>query len=161
MHKPGSLRDTLVAALARHKLNDDPARLHMAIVNGRPRALARAGGPAFEFAYTLRLTLLDFAGDPAEVIFPLLFWIQRWQHELLQNHDKARDGIEIELDLLDNKKVDVMIDLPLTERVRLNGDGVIEYPEEPIPPAFETGAPLHRVYADGEILGACAHQVEG
>ena len=158
MHKPAALRAVLTEALGAHDIARNPDRLHMSITSGRPVTAGRPGtNAAMEFRYTLRLTLLDFAGKPEEVIFPILGWINRWQHELIQA-PPGGPAMDIEVEFLDAGKVDLLIDLPLTETVRQLPGGAFEWLEEPPPFAFETAEPLHRVLDEGGgLIARCDH----
>jgi hypothetical protein len=82
MYKPQSLRDHItrqVPALAR-----DPDKLSLFIKDGR---LASSGTQSlsFEYAYTLEITVLDYAGHPDTVFVPVLQWLKVHQRELFDN----------------------------------------------------------------------------
>lgn len=163
MNKPRSLHNALTAALdARHHLSARPADFHMKIVNLSPQASGRLGS-GFVYKYTLALGLLDFAGDTSEVTVPLMRWIERWQHNLLNDPQ----AFNMEVDFLADKLVDILIRLDLTETVRFqprpDGSGVdLHFAEEPLPMALEEAAPLHAVYLDDELIAHCdAHPGAG
>lgn len=146
MHKPDSLRAALTAAIP--DLRDSPERLAMFIDKGSLRATA-VPGLSFEYRYKLQLLLLDFAGHPDQVMVPLLAWLFVHQNELLANHDRNKDGISFEAELLDKARVDLQITLALTERVKVTTqpDGSLRaehLPEPPIEQGYldETGAPI-------------------
>ncbi|MBO9500760.1 phage tail protein [Brevundimonas sp. A19_0] len=159
MKKPNSLRAYLSESLdPRHGLKTDPYRLHMVATDLGIFASARPG-QAFEYRYTLELALLDFAGDPAEITVPLMLWIQRWQHDLISSPEATARGINLTVEMLSPDKVDVHIDLKLTESYRIEarpgGGHDVVYLEPPAPLAFADGPPLHIVYLDGAVIARC------
>jgi hypothetical protein len=80
------------------------------------------------------LVLVDFAGDLAAVSIPVLDWVRIHQPELMSNLDKANEAIKFEAEIKTNDKVDLGIELALTERVIVKRDGgnlSIDYPAEP------------------------------
>ena len=132
MNKPDSLRNHLLAAVP--ELHKNPDRLLVFIDNGTVPSTA-AVGLSFEYAYTLNVILTDFAGHPDALMIPLLAWLLVNQHELIANLEKGKDAIKFEADILDNSKVDLSIELPLTERVivKKQDDGTLQvsHPDEP------------------------------
>ncbi len=152
MNKPDSLRNHLLAAVP--ALRNDPDRLLVFIDNGTVRSTA-AVGLSFEYAYTLNVILTDFAGHPDALMIPLLAWLMVNQHELLANLEKGKEAIKFEADILDNSKVDLSIELPLTERVIVKklDDGTLQtsHPDEPqLEPYLPAGA--WKLYAGDELL---------
>ncbi len=92
-------------------------------------------GFSFEMSYTLDLVITDYAGD-VDVIGVVLFtWIAENQPELMANHEKGKQAISFEAELIDNSKYDINFQIPLTERVVVKKlqDGKLElsHPEEP------------------------------
>lgn len=139
MKKPDHLRNYLLNALP--DLSPDQDRLMIFTNKGTLRS-TMAGGYSFEMAYTLDLTITDYAGD-VDVIGVVLFtWIAEHQSELMANHEKAKQAITFETELIDNSKYDLNFQIPLTERVivKKNADGKLElsYPSEPQYTAFES-----------------------
>jgi hypothetical protein len=155
MNKPESLRQQLlsqVPGLAAH-----PDRLMVFIDNGTIRSTA-APGLSFEYAYTLSIILTDYAGHPDAVAIPLLAWLARHQRELLQNLDQVANAITFEADLLDNSKVDLALNLPLTERVivKAQADGSLQVTHPPEPEIEAAYMPREGVVlrsSTGEVLG--------
>lgn len=137
MNKPDSLRNHLLASVP--ELRNDPDRLLVFIDNGTVRSTA-AVGLSFEYAYTLNVMLTDFAGHPDALMIQLLAWLMVNQHELLANLEKGKEAIKFEADILDNSKVDLSIELSLTERVIVKklDDGTLQvsHPGEPQPPTI-------------------------
>ncbi|NWB91604.1 phage tail protein [Pseudomonas agarici] len=132
MNKPASLRAHLLAAVPELRHSND--RLLIFIDNGKVRCTA-AASLSFEYSYDLQVILTDFAGHPDSVMLPLLGWLKVNQSELLENLEKSADGIKFEADLIDKGKVDMSLNLPLTERVVVRtddeGNVTITHPGEP------------------------------
>lgn len=159
MNKPASLRAALTEALdPRHHIRRNPDRLLMTITGLRTLATG-APGHGFEYDYTLEIDLLDFAGDPTEVTVPLLLWVSRYQHQMLATADATTKGMNLTALMLDGGKVDIHIALKLTEHVRYvpreDGGHDVVYRDEPMPMALETGAPLHALFLNGELIARC------
>lgn len=154
MNKPDSLREHLLAAVP--DLARNPERLLMFIDSGKVRCTA-AASLSFEYAYTLQLILTDFAGHPDSVMLPILGWLRVNQSELLVNLDKSAEGLKFEADILDKKKVDLSITLPLTERVivdrQQDGRMSVSHAEEPQYDAYQEQQAV-TLYAGGELLAA-------
>lgn len=132
MKKPDHLRTYLLNTIP--DLSQDQDRLLIFTNNGTLRS-TMASGYSFEMAYTLDLTITDYAGD-VDVIGVVLFtWIAEHQSELMANHEKGKQAITFEAELIDNSKYDINFQIPLTERVvvKKNDDGKLElsYPGEP------------------------------
>lgn len=132
MNKPDQLRRHLLASVS--ELRHNPDRLLVFIDNGKIRCTA-AQPLSFEYIFDLQVIITDFAGHPDSVMLPLLGWLSVNQSELLENLNKAADGIQFEADILDNSKVDMSLTLPLTERVVVGkddqGNTTIRHPGEP------------------------------
>lgn len=132
MNKPESLRQHLHQAIP--ELAKNPDRLLVFIDNGTMRSTS-APGLSFEYAYTLNLIFTDFAGHPDSIAVPLFAWLLVHQNELMANLERAKDSVKFEADILDNKKVDLSITLPLTERVivkpQASGQLSVTHPPEP------------------------------
>jgi hypothetical protein len=151
MLKPGSLRTHLTAAIP--ELRRNPDQLLVFIDQGSLVA-TNAEGLSFEYRYTLRLILTDFAGHPDAVMVPLLVWIGIHQSELLA-HPSLREQIQFEAELVANDKVDLEIKIPLTERVGVHalpegGYNVEHYPEPQ--PEGHLEAEHWEIYAGGELI---------
>lgn len=114
MYKPQSLRNHItrqVPALAR-----DPDKLSLFIKDGR---LASSGTQSlsFEYAYTLEITVLDYAGHPDTVFVPVLQWLKVHQRELFDNPDTNTRAVKFEAEYLNHSAIDLLIHIDLTERV--------------------------------------------
>jgi len=148
MNKPENLRTHLLATIP--ELKHNPDRLLIFIDNGKVRCTA-AASLSFEYSFDLQIILTDYAGHADSVMLPLLGWLSVHQSELLENLNKAADGIKFEADILDNSKVDMSLTLPLTERVVVgkdnHGNTTIRHPGEPqraadfLDPNWIPGAP--------------------
>lgn len=151
MIKPASLREHLKAALP--ELGRNPDKLLVFIDSGNVQSTF-AAGLSFEYSYTLRLILTDFAGHPDAVVVPMLIWLREHQPELLAN-PANRDRIGFEADLLDHGKVDLDIRLPLTESVGVHpraggGYDVEHYPEPQLEAPLE--AEHWQIFLKGELI---------
>ncbi len=116
MLKPASLRAALTAAVPH--LQQNPQALHVFIEAGSLRS-TMAGGLSCEYAYTLSVTLTDYAGHSDALFIPIMAWLRYQQPEMLLNPELMRDGFMFEVDFLGHDKCDIQIKLKLTERVRV------------------------------------------
>lgn len=114
MQKLASLRAHLSAATPH--LRQNPEKLTVFAERGR---LVCAGGSSlsFEYAFTARLVILDFAGHADAVMVPLLAWIRRNQIDIFDNPDRRASAIRFEAELLNQETVDLNIEVDLTEAV--------------------------------------------
>jgi len=111
--KPESLRQTLqmfVPALAA-----DPSKLSIFVDKGR--IAAGAGSLNLEYRYTVNVVVQDYAGDPDDLMVPVLAWIGQHQPELLHRVDQ--EPFRFESELLDADTADVSIYIDLDEAVRV------------------------------------------
>ncbi|MEM5451894.1 phage tail protein [Paraburkholderia guartelaensis] len=134
MNKANSLRRALTAAVP--ALATDPDKLLVFIDAGNIIATS-AQSTSFDYAYTLNVMLLDFAGDGDIVFAALLQWVRANQSDLLTNDELRKAGISFEADQLTQTTVDLSIKLKLTESVLVTTDdaGVqkITHVDEPVP----------------------------
>jgi hypothetical protein len=134
MNKANSLRAALTAAVP--SLATDPDKLLVFIDAGNIIATGAASG-SFDYAYTLNVMLLDFAGDADIVFAALVAWISRNESDLLTNDDMRKNGIAFEADQLTQTTVDLSIKIKLTESVVVGvdeqGAQTIEHVAEPVP----------------------------
>ncbi len=114
MDKPSKLRDTLTKAIP--DLQKNPQNLAIIVVGGR---VIHTGTDSlsWEYRYTLRVVLLDYAGHADAVMAPVLAWMKKNQPETFDDPGKRANAIRFEVDYLSEKAVDLQIDLELTERV--------------------------------------------
>lgn len=65
----------------------------------------------FEYAYKAEITITEYNGSADNVLWPVYAW-------LLDHEPNLRDDqFQFEVDLLDNEGVDILITVPLSERV--------------------------------------------
>jgi hypothetical protein len=166
MLKPDSLRAALVAAVP--ELAKDPERLKIFVDKGR--IASRMGyAPAhpqlsFEYRYRLSILIMDFAGHPDGIIIAMLAWLHVHQPDILQNQARSKEAIVFEADILDDSKVDLSIELELTEAVKVEqrAEGGFEatHVAEPPPiPEFEgvpRWTPLREIYRQGVLICSLA-----
>ncbi|MHA3081396.1 phage tail protein [Acinetobacter sp. ANC 5502] len=155
MQKPQQLKDFLVNSISELKVNPD--RLLVFVDEGHLRSTL-ANGLSFEYAYKLTLILTDYAGDLAAISVPLLDWVRVHQSELLTNLDQVKNAISFEAEILANDKVDLVVQLPLTERVivKQQDDGSlnISYPAEPQYQKAQDSTLVTLYNKDGSVLAA-------
>lgn len=114
MYKPQALRNHItrqVPALAR-----DPDKLSLFVKDGR---LASTGTQSlsFEYAYTLEIAVLDYAGHPDTVFVPVLQWLKVHQRDLFDHPDTQSRAVKFEAEYLNHSAIDLLIHIELTERV--------------------------------------------
>lgn len=114
MLKPASLRDHLTRALP--DLARDPEKLMVLVPEGSIQSTL-TDSLSYEYGYTLRLILLDFATHADAVMAPLLIWLRTHQSDLLDNPEKRAKAIRFSAEFLSTTTMDLVIDLDLTERV--------------------------------------------
>lgn len=152
MYKPSSLKQHLITSVA--QLRPSPDRVLVFMDDGNV-VCSSAAGLSFEYRYTLKLIITDFAGDPDAVFIPLLAWIGEHQRELLDNHDQRQTAIGFDAEVLANDLVDIEISLPLTERVIVkrqeNGTLTITHPAEPQLDAPLPAGNYQLITANGDI----------
>jgi len=114
MRKPVELRAAITAAVADLKRN--PEKLHLFVEEGRVVATG-AKTISFEYQYTLTLLVTDFAESADAITVPVMAWLRANQPELFTNPDRQPDGFKFETDILSHNCVDLLMRIPLTERV--------------------------------------------
>ena len=135
MNKPDSLRRALCDSVP--ELVRNPEHLHIFIDDGR---IIATGAPSlsFEYAYTLKLIVTDFASHPDTIFVPLLAWLSHNQVDLLQNWSNVPDGVVFEADILNETTIDLEIRLKLTESVGVQDAGgvrtITHHDEPPLDP---------------------------
>lgn len=114
MQKLHSLRAHLTAATP--FLATNPDKLSVFVERGRI-VCAGAGSLSFEYAFTARIVILDFAGHADAVMVPLLAWIQRNQVDVFEHPERRASSIRFEAELLNQDTADLSIEVDLTEAV--------------------------------------------
>jgi len=114
MYKPASLRRHMIATVP--DLCASPDKLSILVSQGR---VVCAGGASlsFEYQYTVRLVVLDFAGEADHIMLPLLVWLRTHQREYFDNPEWREQRLRFEAEYLNNTTVDLVVELDLTERV--------------------------------------------
>ncbi|MDO9571182.1 MAG: phage tail protein [Hydrogenophaga sp.] len=114
MYKPASLRRHLAATVP--DLQTNPDKLSIFVRQGRTLC---AGGASlsFEYAYTVQVVVLDFAGEPDHIMLPLLVWLRTHQREYFDNPETRAQALRFEAEYLNASTLDLTIELDLTERV--------------------------------------------
>lgn len=135
MNKPNQLRAALVAAIP--ELGRNPEQLLVFVRKG-DIASASINSLSFEYQMTIELLITDLSAHVTAVIVPILAWCQSHQPELFDLWHRTGKGISFEAEILDDKKVDLMVTLDVTERVLVrsdaNGDHVVTHLGEPPSP---------------------------
>ncbi|WP_068083152.1 phage tail protein [Novosphingobium rosa] len=111
MQKAQTLRAAIEAALP--GLTKDPERFWMVATKGNINKTTSAS-PNFQWSYTLELDFRETTCHPSLIFYAINQWAGRNQPELL-GYD--RPGYPFEAEDLDSEKVDLHIELPLTEKV--------------------------------------------
>lgn len=114
MHKLHSLRAHLTAATP--FLAENPDRLSVFVERGRI-VCAGAASLSFEYVFTARIVILDFAGHADAVMVPLLAWVKRNQVDVFENPERRTSAIRFEAELLSQDAADLSIEVDLTEAV--------------------------------------------
>lgn len=70
----------------------------------------------FQVSYTAHLVLTDFAADPLTVFFVMLDWLHR------DCPTAPADALRFHVDVIDSTKVDVSLQIELTETVTARAD---------------------------------------
>ena len=135
MEKPKQIREVLTRCVPHLKTNPD--KLHIFIAPGNVESTG-ARSLSFEWQYPLTIGIEDFAGHPDQIMVPLLAWLRQHQPELFTNAEKREDAIKVESELLAGDLYDLLITVPLTERVIVTkteeGIGWEHVPEPPEAP---------------------------
>lgn len=126
MKKLDSLKSHLLATIK--KLS--PTQIHVFADDGTI-ACSLNGNLNFSYKYKATIIIEDLSISPDNVFVPLLIWCQHNQVDMQQ------EDIRFIAEPLDNKKVDLRIELPLDERVMVtlkeNGNYTTTHPSEPVP----------------------------
>lgn len=158
MRKPDSLRAAIAAAIPDFAANPD--RLIMWIDRG---SVIGRGTPSDNFGYSYRLNILvtGFSGHQAVIAIAILDWLRINQPDLLA---PGKDAFTFEADYLDNRTIDLALELQLTEAVRVTrrDDGGFDMviADEPDPlfdddrplGAATPPPPLRQIWFEGERL---------
>ncbi|PHV11319.1 phage tail protein [Chitinimonas sp. BJB300] len=116
MLKPKLLREHLTRLVP--TLANDPDKLLVFIEDGKLRT-NWGKSLSFEYQYTLKMIVLDFADHADTVFVPILLWLKTHQPELILNADRQASGIGFVVEPLSHETSDIEIKLMLTERVKV------------------------------------------
>lgn len=156
MRKLYSLGAAIEAAVP--ELAQNPGNLHIWIERGTS-ASPMTGSHSLGFSYRANLLVTNMVTDIAVLALAIFRWMRVNQPNLMAPNT---DGFAFDLDVLDKKKVDVQIQIDLTENVKVtpNNDGSfgLEYLDEPDPlfddfasaSAADPPPPLAAVGQEGE-----------
>lgn len=161
MNKHNLLRAALVASIP--GLATDPDKLRMWVEDGGIVARACLGNTnqAFEWRYTLRVDLIDFTLHPALLVLAINQWLAVQQPDLLTS--AKTPAYTFEIDVIDEKTVDIGFKLALSEAVQVvkRPDGGYDLTPFPEPdPLFADALgftpaepiPLSEIWHDGERI---------
>ena len=153
MYKPSSLKQHLISSVK--ELQRSPDKVLVFMDEGNV-VCSSAPGLSFEYRYTLKLIITDFAGQPDSVFIALLAWVGEHQRELLDNYEQRQDAIAFNAEVLANDLVDIEISLPLTERVIVkrqdDGSLIMTHPPEPQVEPFLPAGPYRLMTESGYLL---------
>lgn len=114
MYKAQSLRKHLAATVP--DLKRTPDKLAIVVKNGRVLCAGEAS-LSYEYAATLEIMVLDYAGAPDAIMLPILVWMRTHQPEYFDNPQLREKAFRFQVDINDGKTIDLAIELDLTERV--------------------------------------------
>lgn len=131
MRKIETLRQAIAEALP--ELQGDPARLRIWIERGAARSV-QTDDLGFGFSYRLNLLVTELASDIGLLALAIFRWLRVNQPDLLA---PGRDGFAFDVDILDNRTADVLVQLDIRENVAVtaaeDGAFALEYLDEPDP----------------------------
>ena len=135
MEKIRSLRAAIEAAIP--DLARNPDRL-VIFVNQGQIASASITSPSFEYRYEGEILLTDYSDHVDKAVVATLLWARLNEPDIFTNYHQGKLGLSFDAELIDEKKIDLVIRLPLTERVIVReletGEVTIEHIGEPPPP---------------------------
>ena len=119
MLKLNSLRKLLLQCVP--ELARDTERLVVLAENGRAVATG-TNSLSFEYRYTARIIVLDYAGHADAIMVPLIAWMKVNQPEQLDNPETRESAIQFDVEPLNTGAMDLGISLQLTERALVSRD---------------------------------------
>lgn len=114
MYKAKSLRTHLTATVP--DLKRSPEKLAIVVKNGKVIAAGEAS-LSFEYAATVQIIVLDYAGAPDAIMLPILVWMRTHQPEYFDNPALREKSFRFDVDINDGNTIDLAIELDITERV--------------------------------------------
>jgi hypothetical protein len=143
MRKPDSLRAAITAALP--ELVRDPHALKIWLSKGHVKSNGTGAAARMEYAYELSLLLLDFTGDPDTLFAALVQWLATEQPNLLLRPTDTSAVIPFEIDVLDDRKVDILVSLQLDEAIDRVGNGFVHLATPLLDDDAPIGASIGRI----------------
>ncbi|MBX9612425.1 MAG: phage tail protein [Burkholderiales bacterium] len=125
MYKAQSLRHHLCATVPDFKRSPD--KLAILVKNGKVIAAGEAS-LSYEYAATVQIMVLDYAGSPDAVMLPILVWLRTHQPEYFDNPALRAQAFRFDVDINDGKTIDIAIELDLTERVSVTAKNPADNP---------------------------------
>lgn len=122
MNKLQSLRQVILAAdigLARN-----PDRLIVAARDGKIVS-HNINSLGFEYQVSAEVIITDVEIHIDQIMIPILAWAKVNEPEMFERQKRGGAGIQIETEILDSSKVDLLVRIPIVEAVvvTLNPDG--------------------------------------
>lgn len=157
MKKPASLRAAIARLLP--EVERDYDKLAMWVEKGGVRG--RLGGNhGFAWSYELTILATGYRNDPAVLFFTVMEWLRDQQPDLLA---PGAAPIPFEVDVMDERTVDVTITLKLEEFVdalpgALPGEWQLQVQDQPVPldpdsvPFAAPPTPLTSIWSHGVQL---------
>lgn len=136
MLKPAQIREIITRA--NPDLRQNPDRMMVFLDSGRI-VCRGAKSLSYEYAYTLTIIVEDYPHHADRIIIPLLAFLRAQQPELFENREKSEQVIRFEAEYINNKTLDLQIEIDLTERVIVKKTDIgftAEYVGEPTHPEY-------------------------
>lgn len=144
MRKSDSLRAAVVAAFP--ALEAQAQQLKVWLDQGRVVSQRRpGGGVAMEYRYRCSLLLIDFSGDADLLFATIVLWLAIEQPSIGQQVGGRDAGIAFQVDVLDDGRVDVLVELDLVEAVERQGGVFVHLAERQLDDDDIIGGDLVRV----------------
>lgn len=158
MRKLDSLRAAIEAAVP--ELAREPGNLRIWVDRGAASSPMTASH-SLGFTYRANLLIVNMVTDIAVLALAIFRWMRVNQPNLMAPNT---DGFAFDVDVLDNKSVDVQIQIDLTENVKVtpneDGSSALEYLAEP-DPLFDDFADAGATGPSPPPLSAIGQQGEG
>lgn len=114
MLKPTEIRNAIVGA--NPQFRRDPDKL-LIFLEGGQVACYGANSLSYEYRYTLHVVVTDYPHHADRLILPMLAYLRTAQPELFENHERAQNLIQFEVEFLSQEAIDLSLQVDLTERV--------------------------------------------
>lgn len=155
MRKAETMRASIEATLP--GLTSNPEKFWMVVTKGRINQTTSASAN-FQWDYTLTIDIRETTYHPSLIFYAINQWARANQPELL---GLGQPGYPFEAEQLDSEKVDLHIEIPLTENVAVSTDNsgnlTLQHLDEPdlsflrgaALPGMETTPPLQLILPHG------------